>query len=269
MSKSKKSPLISILVNCLNGEEFLHYAIKSIIKQTYKNWEIIFFDNNSSDNSLKIIKKFRNKKIKIFRNKTKSIFSLYKARNIALEKAKGDFVAFLDTDDTWNKNKLSLQVNTLKKNPTANIFYSNYHILFQKNKKRILKFKKKLPSGFILKDLLKDYFIGLNTLLIKKEIFKNYKFNEKYNIIGDFDLLIKLSFKFKIIASQKSLANYRIHKSNFSKNIKMYIKELIKWKRRNREKFLIKRLSFSSINIYIFKLWIRLIIFKIFKYNLN
>ena len=69
MSKSKKSPLISILVNCLNGEEFLHYAIKSIIKQTYKNWEIIFFDNNSSDNSLKIIKKFRNKKIKIFRNK--------------------------------------------------------------------------------------------------------------------------------------------------------------------------------------------------------
>ena len=269
MLKSKKTPLISILVNCYNGEEFLHHAINSILKQTYKNWEIIFFDNNSSDNSLKIIKKFQNKKIKIFRNKTKSIFSLYKARNIALEKAKGDFVAFLDTDDTWNKNKLSLQVNTLKKNPTANIFYSNYHILFQKNKKRILKFKKKLPSGFILKDLLKDYFIGLNTLLIKREIIKNYKFNEKYNIIGDFDLLIRLSFKFRIIASQKSLANYRIHKSNFSKNIKMYIEELIKWKQKNKEKFLINKLSFSSINIYIFKLWIRLIIFKIFKYNFN
>ena len=269
MTKSKKNPLISILVNCLNGEEFLHYAIKSIIKQTYKNWEIIFFDNNSSDNSLKIMRKFQNKKIKIFRNKTKSIFSLYKARNIALEKAKGDFVAFLDTDDTWNKNKLSVQVNTLRKNTTVSIFYSNYHILFQNNKKRILKFKKKLPSGFILKNLLKDYFIGLNTLLIDKKIFKNYKFNEKYNIIGDFDLLIKLSFKFKIIASQKSLANYRIHNSNFSKNIKMYIEELIKWKKKNKEKFLIKRLSFSSINIYIFKLWIRLIGFKIFKHNLN
>jgi len=226
--KSKKPPLISILVNCYNGEEFLHYAIKSIVEQTYKNWEIIFFDNNSSDNSLKIIKKFQNKKIKIFRNKTKNIFSLYKARNLALEKAKGDFIAFLDADDTWNKNKLSSQVNTLKKNPTVSIFYSNFHILFQKSQKRVLRFKKKLPSGFIIKNLLKDYCIGINTLLIKKKIFKNYKFNAKYNIIGDFDLLIKLSLKFKIIANQKSLANYRIHESNFSKNTKMYIEELEK-----------------------------------------
>ncbi|MEC7100177.1 MAG: glycosyltransferase family A protein, partial [Pseudomonadota bacterium] len=103
MTKLKKTPLISILVNCYNGEKFLYYAIKSILDQSYKNWEIIFFDNKSSDNSLDIIKKFKNKKIKIFINKTKNIFSLYKARNLALKKTKGDLIAFLDTDDTWNK----------------------------------------------------------------------------------------------------------------------------------------------------------------------
>ena len=56
MTKLKKNPLISILVNCYNGEKFLYYAIKSILDQSYKNWEIIFFDNKSSDNSLNIIK---------------------------------------------------------------------------------------------------------------------------------------------------------------------------------------------------------------------
>ena len=232
MTKLKKTPLISILVNCYNGEKFLYYAIKSILDQSYKNWEIIFFDNKSSDNSLNIIKKFKNKKIKIFRNKTKNIFSLYKARNLALKKTKGDLIAFLDTDDTWNKNKLSTQVKILQKNPTASICYSNFSVFFQKKQKKELRFKKKLPSGYILKDLLEDYCIGINTLLIKKEIFKNHKFNAKYNIIGDFDLLTRLSFKFNIIASQNSLANYRVNENNFSKNIKIHINKIIKLKKK-------------------------------------
>lgn len=268
-AKIKKTPLISILVNCYNGGDFLHSAVKSIINQTYKNWEVIFLDNNSTDNSLEIIKKFHNKKIKIFQIQTKNIVSLYKARNLALKKAKGDFIAFLDTDDTWNRNKLSSQVDDLIKDPSASIFYSNFSILFQKSQKKKLKFKKKLPSGFIVKNLLKDYCIGLNTLLIKKKIFKDHKFDEKYNIIGDFDLLIRLSFKFQIIANQKSLTNYRIHKSNLSKNINIYVEELIKWKKKNKAKLLSKNLSLNSINIYIFRLWVRLIILKIFRYTFD
>ena len=51
------SPLVSVIINCHNGKKYLNEAIKSVLNQTYKNWEIIFFDNNSSDNSLKIIKK--------------------------------------------------------------------------------------------------------------------------------------------------------------------------------------------------------------------
>ena len=140
---------------------------------------------------------------------------------------------------------------------------------FKKNKKKELRFKKKLPSGYILKDLLEDYCIGINTLLIKKEIFKNHKFNAKYNIIGDFDLLTRLSFKFNIIASQNSLANYRVHENNFSKNIKIHIDELIDWKKKNKLKFSIKNLSFKFINIFIFKLWIKLIIFRLFNYRFN
>ena len=65
----QKLPLVSIIMNCHNGEKYLKYSLDSIFNQTYKNWELIFFDNNSSDNSLKILKKYNLKKIKYFSTK--------------------------------------------------------------------------------------------------------------------------------------------------------------------------------------------------------
>ena len=92
----KKPPLVSVVVNCYNGESYLHECIESIVNQTYKNWELIFWDNNSSDNSLKIINSFKDKRIKIFKSKTSN--NLYHSRNLAIEKCKGNYVCFLDVD---------------------------------------------------------------------------------------------------------------------------------------------------------------------------
>ena len=108
-------------------------------------------------------------------------------------------------------------MKVLKKNPFIKIFYSNFIFLLQDNKKKISRFNFKLPSGYITQDLLNQYFVGIHTLLINRNIFKKYKFNEKLNIIGDFDLLIKLSLKFKILAIQKHLSIYRVHENNYSK----------------------------------------------------
>ena len=85
MSKLKKNPLISVIVNCHNGERFLSEAIKSIIFQKYKNWEIIFFDNKSTDKSVKILKSFRDKRIRLYFNKTK-LYSLFIKQEMKLFK---------------------------------------------------------------------------------------------------------------------------------------------------------------------------------------
>ena len=98
-----KKPLISIIINCYNGEKFLKNAIRSVLNQTYKNWEIIFFDNNSKDKSVKILKGFKDKRIKFYSTQNKNLLPLYKARNLATQKAKGRFITFLDVDDTWKK----------------------------------------------------------------------------------------------------------------------------------------------------------------------
>ena len=82
-------PLVSIIMNCYNGQAYLDEALKSVVNQTYKNWEIIFWDNCSTDNSSKIFKKFEDKRFKYFLSKKHTV--LYEARNLAIEKISGDF----------------------------------------------------------------------------------------------------------------------------------------------------------------------------------
>jgi glycosyltransferase involved in cell wall biosynthesis len=81
----KKKPLVSIIINCHNGEKYLDKTIKSVLGQNYKHWEIIFFDNNSTDKSSFIVKKYKDRRIKYFKSQKKH--SLYKARNLATSKS--------------------------------------------------------------------------------------------------------------------------------------------------------------------------------------
>ena len=99
---------VSIIMNCFNGAKYLKQSIKSIISQSYKNWELIFWDNMSIDDSKKIFESFNDDRLKYFKAEEHTI--LYKARNLALKKASGDFICFLDTDDYWENDKIEKQL---------------------------------------------------------------------------------------------------------------------------------------------------------------
>ena len=222
-------PLVSIIVNCYNGEKYLHEAINSIVNQTYKNWEIIFWDNQSTDSSAKIYKSFNNKKFNYYY--AQSHTSLYRARNQAIEKCSGELIAFLDVDDWWSPNKLEIQINLFKDNEVG-LIYSNYYIYNEDTKKKKLSTKQKLPSGIITNSLLLNYNIGILTVLFKKDLLSKFKikFEDKYNLIGDFDLIIKLSRFTKFACSQSCLAYWRSHKNNSSYiDYELEIEELHHW----------------------------------------
>ena len=123
---SKKTPLVSIIMNCHNGEKFLEKSLKSIINQTYKNWELIFWDNNSKDNTKRIFKKFVEKRFHYY--KSEKLLNLYHAKNLAVKHSKGDYICFLDVDDLWIKKKLEYQVKFLLANKDCEILYSNFFI---------------------------------------------------------------------------------------------------------------------------------------------
>lgn len=251
----KKSPLISIIMNCRNGENFLKKSLTSILNQTYKSWELIFWDNKSTDKSYQILSKIKDKRIKYFL--AKKITSLYKARNLAIAKAKGEYICFLDVDDWWAKNKLSTQVKLIKQKKGINFVYSNFYIYNHSNGRKKIRSTKKLPSGKITQFLLNDYKIGVLTVMLKKNYFKNKKFNNKYNIIGDFDYFINLSLTENFYYIDKPLAYYRIHKNNYSKNTASYSRELNQWLLKNSKKMVEKNFSLKKIKYYIINLKIK------------
>lgn len=128
---NKKKNLVSIILNCFNGQQFLSEALNTVINQTYKNWELIFCDNQSTDKSKEIFNLFKNKKFKYF--KTKNFLNLYEARNFAISKSKGEFLSFIDVDDLWHKDKLEKQIKLFKDSNVA-VVYGNF--IIEKNKKK-------------------------------------------------------------------------------------------------------------------------------------
>ena len=231
MLQNLNNPLVSIIINCYNGEKYLSQTLDSVLKQTYKNWELIFWDNKSTDKSKKILNSYQESKFKYF-NALKHT-NLYEARNLAIKKANGEFIAFLDVDDWWTEDKLEKQIPYFK-NLNVGLIYSNCWIVDERNnKKKIYKYKNnKLPSGKIFYNLLDVYVISLPTIIVRKKIFDDEKnlFNDRYHIIGDFDFCIRLSLNWEIECYQKPVAFNRIHETNESIiNYSMQTSEFEKW----------------------------------------
>jgi len=254
MSASKNStPLVSVIMNCFNGEKFLRESIDSVINQTYQNLELIFWDNKSEDESENIFKSYKDPRLKYFCSKEHT--PLYRARNLAIEKSQGDFIAFLDTDDLWDKKKLDLQINLFDENEVGLVF-SNYWLLKKNKKIKKIAIKNKLPNGKIYNKLLRNYNVAILTAVIRKSHYLKLKekFDERFTFIGDFDLFLRLS-KICIFKSvQLPLAYYRLHGANLStvnKNketmeFDLWIKENVSHFDDKEVKFLLKNINYRK-----------------------
>ena len=211
----EKKGLVSIILNCFNGEKYLQTAIESIINQKYQNWELICWDNRSTDDSKNIFGSFKSEKIKYYQSNEHT--SLYKARNLALKKCSGEYIAFIDADDIWEVDKLEKQIK-LFENKAVGVAYGNLWIYNEKLKKKKIFSTNNLLKGKIDKKILSNYKIGVITTVIRNNILKtnNLNFEPKFNHIGDFDLFIKLSKICEFDAIQEPVATYRVHGENLS-----------------------------------------------------
>jgi glycosyltransferase involved in cell wall biosynthesis len=207
------NPLVSVIMNCYNGEKYLNDAVDSVLSQTYQNWEIIFWDNQSSDQSANIFNSYDDCRFKYYYAPLHTL--VYEARNCAIEQASGEYIAFLDVDDWWVDDKLEQQI-PLFDNPKVGFACSNYWIIDENRASQKLFRKKKLPYGWVLNDLLIDYPVGMLTLILRREAFDTIQggCNPRFHIIGDMDLVVKLGIKWKMASCQTPLAYYRIHGEN-------------------------------------------------------
>ena len=198
-------------MNCYNGEKYLFDSINSVINQTYKNWELIFWDNRSTDDSKKIFKSYKDKRLKYFLSKDHT--QLGEARRRAYEKLKGNYVAILDSDDIWHPTKLEKQI-PLFEDDNVGIVICNAH--FFNDKKKIQIYRNKPFEGWVFERLLENYYVCLVTLVFRKSLIDKLKnqFDSDFNFIADFDLVLRLSRISKLKYIDEVLAGWRAHGGN-------------------------------------------------------
>jgi teichuronic acid biosynthesis glycosyltransferase TuaG len=208
---------VSIITPTYNSSKYIEDTIKSIISQTYENWELLITDDCSTDETVEIIKKYilLDSRIKVYRFDKNSGSAL--ARNNSIKFSKGVFLAFCDSDDLWDKDKLESHVRFHQEKKVL-FSFTNMRIINENgvivlNRQSIVKYKVNY------KLLLKNNYIPTSTVLINKALLNKYKF-PNYRMKQDYVLWLRILKNESIEAYffDNCLTTYRKHKNQITNN---------------------------------------------------
>jgi|LakMenE01Jun11ns_1017448.scaffolds.fasta_scaffold9849293_2 teichuronic acid biosynthesis glycosyltransferase TuaG len=206
--------LVSVIIPYFNKKEFIFNCINSILKQTYKNFEIIIVNDECSDDSRLILKEIANKdsRIRVVNNKNNLGPGL--SRNIGIKKSNGEFLAFIDADDEWLRNKLKSQVHFMK---TKKILFTHMSYFIINNQDKLIgKFSVKKFIRY--KDLINSCDIGLSTVMVSSRIKKEMHFCS-LKTKEDYVLWLKLSKKYTLYGINRFNTKWRNLSSSISSSI--------------------------------------------------
>jgi teichuronic acid biosynthesis glycosyltransferase TuaG len=207
---------VDIILPNYNKEFFLQETIKSVLSQSYINWKLIIIDNCSTDNSKKIIEKFRvNKKVNIIYLKKNMGASF--SRNLGIRLSNSKYMAFLDADDIWTPNKLEGQIKFMEEK-NYKFTYTNFTPFFEKNKKKIKKKEITTPDNFNFDTFVNNTSINTSSMILSRSIVKTTKF-PKVDTLEDFPFKCKILNKIKFAKKYKqNTVFYRITKNSLTSN---------------------------------------------------
>ena len=208
-----KQPDIDIIIPNYNKAKYLNQCLDSILSQTYKNWKIYLVDDNSHDDSTKILKKYENiDNINFFLLKENKGPAF--CRNYAIDKSSSEFIAFMDSDDFWPKDKLKKKINEMLKND-HNFTYTDYNFFFNDNEEKIKTVK--MPLFLDYKNFILKSSMSTSSIIISRNSLGNVKFKnvDQEDYLFKCDLLKKGETAFN---SKDTFVYYRINKNNRSAN---------------------------------------------------
>ncbi|MBL97094.1 MAG: hypothetical protein CMF52_04685 [Legionellales bacterium] len=213
-------------MNCYEGEKYLSVALRSVLSQTYSNWEIIFWDNCSNDMSWEIARSF-GPKIRLFRSAVTT--SLGEARRLAVSHARGEWLAFLDVDDIWHPEKLVVQMEALSDSDHI-LGYAGIEEV-DHDLKKIRTMVPKWDSGYSLEQQLYYFEINLVTSMVKKSVLDEEKINFDGGMQAseEYNLFMRLLPHGSVHVEKKILAKYRVYAESLT------YKKLGRWALERRE----------------------------------
>lgn len=186
--------MVSVIIPTFNRAYVLRKAVESVLSQSYLDFEIIIVDDGSKDNTASVIEPLK-KHVRAFHI---SHSGVSKARNTGIEKARGEWISFLDSDDYWLSEKLKKQMSYLRKNPQYRVCHTDE--IWIKNGKRINQGKKHAKyEGWFFSPSLKLCLISPSTVVIHREVFdKAGKFDETFEFVEDYELWLRITSQYPI-----------------------------------------------------------------------
>ena len=215
---TKFSPLISIVIPTFNHANYLSKALQSVIHQTYTNWEAIVIDNHSTDDTSKVINKFNDHRINYLKIQNNGVIA--KSRNIGIKSAKGDWVAFLDSDDLWTNDKLKTCIESI--NNQVDLIYHDLEVTSKRRSffKGKMTITRQLKKPVLIDLLVNGNAISNSSVIVRKKILtKIGLMDEKKELIAaeDYNTWLKISnFTDQFLYLPKKLGYYYIHHEGIS-----------------------------------------------------
>lgn len=208
-------PYFSVCIPLYNKANFITETLKSVINQNFSDFEVVICDDGSSDNSLKRVEQFDDDRIKLIQQENKGASA---ARNRAVKKSSGEYIAFLDADDLWYPNHLSDLRYLIDNYKQAKLYATNYEVLMYGSQKRLPFFSKELDIGIV-----KDYFLAslsdmvmtcYNSAVHHSVFDKIGYFNTAYRTGQDVDFAIKANLTFQLAYHSSLSVTYRRETEN-------------------------------------------------------
>ena len=220
-----RKPLVSVIVPFYENTKLLKKSIRSILNQKFKKYEIIIINDKQDQKNINFLKKIKknSKKIKIIFNKRNIGAGL--SRNKGIKLSKGKYIAFLDSDDEWNKNKLSIQIKIMQNNNYL-ITHASYRIVNLKKRYLSTRYAQNLDYF----KLLKSCDIGLSTVVVSKKVLN--KFSNPFPSLKtkeDYVLWLKIAKKGLVFYGiNKILSNWTDNPKSLSKSTYQKLKDALK-----------------------------------------
>lgn len=206
-------PAVTVIMNCLNGAEHLREALDSVFAQTWTDWEIVFWDNASTDDSLAIAASY-GPRVRVFR--APETTPLGAARNLALAQSRGEHIAFLDCDDVWLPAKLEQQVALLRADSEVGLVCTDTE-MFNGRKTLSRLFATARPErGRVFRQLMTRQWISMSSAMIRRAALAglDHWFDERLNVCEEADLFYRIAKDWKLDFAPDPLTRWRVHGVN-------------------------------------------------------
>tara|TARA_Y100000817_G_C16707606_1_gene477803 strand:+ start:36 stop:785 length:750 start_codon:yes stop_codon:yes gene_type:complete len=206
--------LVDIILPNFNKENYLQETIDSILEQSLKDFNLFIIDDNSTDNSIKVIDKYSDPRIKFI--KLKKNKGVYFCRNLGIRLSKSKYISFIDADDYWSKDKLKNQINFMNDNKYK-FTYTDYIPFKIKNNVKLLKKKIIVSKEFSFEKFIYNSSIAMSTIIINRSILKNIKF-KKLKICEDYLFKCEILKEHDAFKCENATMFYRISKNSLQSN---------------------------------------------------